>query len=147
MNVTRNSCIGHHAAPVTTYECLHDADGTYAGKPFKSLKVLYADVTNSTWSVAFYNDTACSGNLPIGFIAPSGCAPGECCAGDFSLGAGTISGLIIAGVADSNWSSQCDPGPSAGTVIGYIVLVLVIVGAIVGGLWYWRRRRASFNAV
>ena len=145
MNVTRFTCEGDHPAPMETYEC-YKADGSYAGKKFGSLKAIYSDTTNESWSVALWDNGQCEGVLPIGYIAADGCAAGECCPGDWSLGSTSYSGLIIAGVTDVQWDQQCNPGPGAGTVIGYIVLVVVIVGIIVAAGWYWRKRR-GFSAV
>jgi hypothetical protein len=131
-----------------TYQCYAATkNGQYGGKAFQSMKTIYADLTNVSWSVAFYADNACS-TFPVGFIAADGCAPGTCCPGDFTLDDVVYAGLIVDGVTDTVWNTQCDIGPSAGTVIGYIILVLVIIGIVGGGVYYFmRKRRASFSGV
>jgi hypothetical protein len=131
-----------------TYQCYAATkSGQYSGKSFQSLKALFSDLTNVSWSVAFYADNACGG-FPVGYIAANGCAAGTCCPGDFTLDEIVYSGLIVDGVTDTAWNSQCHIGPGAGTVIGYIILVLVILALIGGGIYYFmRKRRASFSGV
>ena len=84
------------------------------------------------------------------YLEPAGCAAGTCCGqgATFQLFSKNYTGVIFAGVTDAQWNSKCSPGPGAGTVIGYIVLVLVILAVIGGGIYYLRKRRSTgFSSV
>jgi hypothetical protein len=130
-----------------TYQCYAATkSGQYGGKAFQSLMAIFSDQTNISWSVAFYGNTACDG-FAVGFIAANGCGAGTCCPGDFTLDDVVYSGLIVNGVTDTVWDTQCHIGPGAGTVIGYIILVLVILALIGGGVYYYMRKRRAFSGV
>jgi len=144
-NITRQICPSDAPAPVETYDCYTGSSGTFEGKQWTAIQVVYYDSSNTSWVMAFFNDKACAPLAAVAFS--SDCAAGTCCAAAFTMGSTSYAGIITAGVTDTKWSQQCSSGPGAGTVVGYIVLVIVILGLLGGAVWYLRRKRTAYSGV